>query len=193
MTIQYYNDNAQIFVDGTVNVDMESLYSPFVKLLPDNALILDAGCGSGRDTKAFLSMGFDVEAIDASEEMVRHATAYAGINVKHQAFQDIDAPDSYDAIWACASLLHVPQEQLLTVFSRLEKTLKAGGVWYFSFKYGNEERVKDGRTFTDMNEESISILLSQLSTLAEESVWLTLDARPDRDEKWLNVIVRKAK
>ncbi|PSV56459.1 bifunctional 2-polyprenyl-6-hydroxyphenol methylase/3-demethylubiquinol 3-O-methyltransferase UbiG [Photobacterium sp. GB-3] len=191
MTIQYYNDNAQSFVDGTVNVDMEALYSPFVKLLPDNALILDAGCGSGRDTKAFLSMGFDVEAIDASEEMVRHATAYTGINVKQQTFQDIYASNSYDAIWACASLLHVPQEQLLVVFSRLEKALKAGGVWYFSFKYGNEERVKDGRTFTDMNEESIRVLLSQFPTLMEESVWLTLDARPDRDEKWLNVIVRK--
>lgn len=191
MTIQYYNDNAQSFVDGTVNVDMEALYSPFVKLLSDNALILDAGCGSGRDTKAFLSMGFDVEAIDASEEMVRHATAYTGINVKQQTFQDIDVSNSYDAIWACASLLHVPQEQLLTVFSRLEKALKAGGVWYFSFKYDTEEREKDGRTFTDMNEESISALMSKLSTLVEESVWLTLDARPDRDEKWLNVIVRK--
>ena len=192
MTIQYYNDNAQSFVDGTVNVDMEALYSPFVKLLPDNALILDAGCGSGRDTNAFLSMGFDVEAIDASEEMVRHATAYTGIEVKHQTFQDIDASDSYDAIWACASLLHVPQDQLLMVFSRLEKALKAGGVWYFSFKYGTEERVKDGRTFTDMNEASIRKLLSRLPTLVEESVWLTLDARPDRDEKWLNVIVRKS-
>lgn len=191
MTIQYYNDNAQSFVDGTVNVDMEALYSPFVKLLPDNALILDAGCGSGRDTKAFLLMGFDVAAIDASEEMVRHATAYTGINVKQQTFQDIDVSNSYDAIWACASLLHVPQEQLLIVFSRLEKALKAGGVWYFSFKYGNEERIKDGRTFTDMNEESIRTLLSQFPTLMEESVWLTLDARPDRDEKWLNVIVRK--
>lgn len=79
----------------------------------------------------------------------------------------------------------------IIVFNQLAKSLKAGGVWYFSFKYGNEERVKDGRTFTDMNEESISILLSQLPTLVEESVWLTLDARPDRDEKWLNVIVRK--
>ena len=59
------------------------------------------------------------------------------------------------------------------------------------FKFGTEERVKNRRTFTDMNEESISILLSQLPTLVEESVWLTLDARPDRDEKWLNVIVRK--
>ncbi|UJZ95067.1 class I SAM-dependent methyltransferase [Photobacterium damselae subsp. damselae] len=143
MTIQYYNENAQSFVDGTVNVDMEALYSPFVKLLRDNALILDAGCGSGRDTKAFLSMEFDVEAIDASEEMVRHATAYTGINVKQQTFQDIDVSNSYDGIWACVSLLHVPQDQLFTVFNQLEKTLKAGGVWYFSFKYGNEEREKD--------------------------------------------------
>ena len=62
------------------------------------------------------------------------------------------------------------------------------------FKFGTEERVKNRRTFTDMNGESISTLLSQLKLpiLVEESVWLTLDARPDRDEKWLNVIVRKS-
>ncbi len=191
MTIQYYNDNAQSFVDGTVNVDMKALYSPFVKLLPDNALILDAGCGSGRDTKAFLSMGFDVEAIDASEKMVSYATNHTGIQVKHEAFQDFNVVAKYDAIWACASLLHVPQAQLFIVFNRLEKALKAGGVWYFSFKYGTEERVKDGRKFTDMNEESIRALLSQFPTLVEESVWITFDARPDRVHKWLNVIVRK--
>ncbi len=57
MSIEYYQNNADEFFKGTVDVEMTSIYQPFVKDLPPNALILDAGCGSGRDAKAFLDMG----------------------------------------------------------------------------------------------------------------------------------------
>lgn len=191
MTIEYYDQNAQNFVAGTIDVNMEELYSHFVSLLPTQALILDAGCGSGRDTKAFLDMGYSVEAIDASLAMVNHATSYTGIQVIKKTFQEMGEKEKYDAIWACASLLHVPKNELFDVFTKLTTALKAGGIWYFSFKYGSEERQKDGRSFTDMNEESIQLLLSKLGSLVNLKTWLTEDARPDRKEKWLNVIVQK--
>ncbi|EJB8442493.1 class I SAM-dependent methyltransferase [Vibrio parahaemolyticus] len=191
MTIEYYNQNAQSFVDGTLNVDMDSLYAPFVELLPKQALILDAGCGSGRDTKAFLDMGYSVEAIDASLAMVNHATSYTGINIEKKTFQQVEAKEKYDGIWACASLLHVPRNELLDVFTKLSVALKAGGIWYFSFKYGSEDRHKDGRSFTDMDEPSIQLLINKLVNLVILNTWLTVDARPDREEKWLNVIVQK--
>lgn len=191
MTIEYYDQNAQSFVAGTIDVNMEELYSHFVSLLPTQALILDAGCGSGRDTKAFLDMGYSVEAIDASLAMVNHATSYTGIQVIKKTFQEMGEKEKYDAIWACASLLHVPKDELFDVFTKLTTALKTGGIWYFSFKYGSEERQKDGRSFTDMNEESIQSLLSKLGGLVNLKTWLTEDARPDRKEKWLNVIVQK--
>ncbi|HCG7752843.1 TPA: class I SAM-dependent methyltransferase [Vibrio parahaemolyticus] len=191
MTIEYYDQNAQSFVAGTIDVNMEELYSHFVSLLPTQALILDAGCGSGRDTKAFLDMGYSVEAIDASLAMVNHATSYTGIQVIKKTFQEMGEKEKYDAIWACASLLHVPKNELFDVFTKLTTALKVGGIWYFSFKYGSEERQKDGRSFTDMNEESIQLLLSKLGSLVNLKTWLTEDARPDRKEKWLNVIVQK--
>ncbi len=193
MTIEYYNQNAQNFVDGTLNVDMSSLYAPFVELLPKQALILDAGCGSGRDTKAFLDMGFQVEAIDASEEMVKHATSYSGIDVQQKTFQEVVELEKYDAIWACASLLHVSHSELLGVFNKLAESLKTGGVWYFSFKYGSEERIKDRRCFTDMDENAINSLLSLMPSLTLVDMWTTEDARPERDEIWLNLIVKKLK
>ena len=191
MTIEYYDQNAQSFIAGTIDVNMEELYSHFVSLLPTQALILDAGCGSGRDTKAFLDMGYSVEAIDASLAMVNHATSYTGIQVIKKTFQEMGEKEKYDAIWACASLLHVPKDELFDVFTKLTTALKTGGIWYFSFKYGSEERQKDGRSFTDMNEESIQLLLSKLGSLVNLKTWLTEDARPDRKEKWLNVIVQK--
>lgn len=191
MTIEYYNQNAQAFVETTLNVDMQALYEPFIKLLPENALILDAGCGSGRDTKAFLSMGFHVAAIDASEEMVKHATNYTGIDAQHKTFQDIRDENKYDAIWACASLLHVPQSELTATVSRLSHALKPNGIWYLSFKYGDTERTKDGRSFTDMDEKGVEALLSHQPSLKLVDMWITQDARPDRDETWLNLIVKK--
>ena len=191
MTIEYYNQNAVSFIAGTVDVDMHALYSPFIALLPERALILDAGCGSGRDTKAFLDMGYSVEAIDASLAMVNHATSYTGINVEKRTFHQVEAKEKYDAIWACASLLHVPRKELLDIFTKLSVALKAGGVWYFSFKYGSKDRHKDGRSFTDMDEPSIQLLLNELDNLVVLNTWVTVDARPDREEKWLNVIVRK--
>ncbi|MGR5301634.1 class I SAM-dependent methyltransferase [Vibrio alfacsensis] len=193
MTIKYYNQNAQAFVESTLNVDMQPLYAPFVSLLPKNALILDAGCGSGRDTKAFLDMGFKVEAIDASEEMVKHATSYTGIKVQHKTFQEVHEQKRYDAIWTCASLLHVPHSELPTVTSILSKALKPNGIWYLSFKYGDSERIKDGRTFTDMDEKAVEALLSNQPNLQLVDMWITEDARPERDERWLNAIVKKLK
>lgn len=191
MTIEYYNKNAQVFIETTLNVDMQALYQPFIKLLPENALILDAGCGSGRDTKAFLDMGFQIEAIDASEGMVKHATSYTGICVQHKMFQDISIKDKYDGIWACASLLHVPKSELAAVISNLSEALKIGGIWYLSFKYGDNERIKDGRTFTDMDEKAVAALLSHQPSLKLMDMWITEDARPERNEKWLNLIVKK--
>lgn len=193
MTIEYYNQNAQSFVDSTLHVDMQSLYKPFVSLLPKNALILDAGCGSGRDSKAFLNMGFQVEAIDASEEMVRHATSHTGINVQYKTFQDISDENKYDAIWTCASLLHVAKDELPSVISNLSQALKRNGIWYLSFKYGDTERIKNGRTFTDMDEKAVEVLLSHQPNLKLMEMWITKDARPERKEKWLNLITQKIK
>ena len=58
--VEYYNNNADSFFEGSVNADMSYTRDKFMSFLPDNAVVLDAGCGSGRDSKAFLDAGFDV-------------------------------------------------------------------------------------------------------------------------------------
>lgn len=191
MTIQFYQDNADEFFEGTVNVDMSNIYQHFTKDLTKDALILDAGCGSGRDTKAFLDMGYSVEAFDASSELVSRASEFTGIKVKNRLFNDVDKIEKYDAIWCCASLLHVPEIELPKTLNKLAKALKPSGVWYVSFKYGNSQREKDGRSFTDINEQRLNKLVSSLSNIDIGSTWITEDNRPDRNEKWLNAILVK--
>lgn len=191
MTLNYYQNNAQTFFDGTVNVDMSTLYESFTRHLMPGAQVLDAGCGSGRDAKAFREMGYEVEAFDASSEMVALASQHSGLSVKQMTFADVDAKKKYDGIWCCASLLHVPAQDLPVAMQALANALKPGGIWYVSFKYGDSEREKDGRRFTDMNETSLKTLLEGSPEIDIESLWTTLDKRPERDEIWLNTLLRK--
>ncbi|QBM21627.1 class I SAM-dependent methyltransferase [Citrobacter arsenatis] len=191
MTLDYYQRHAQDFFSSTVNVDMESLYLPFLRHLPQSGRILDAGCGSGRDSKAFLEKGYQVEAFDASAEMVNLASQHAGLCVRQMAFNDIANTEHYDGIWCCASLLHVSAEALPGVMSKLARALKTGGTWYVSFKYGETERVKDGRHFTDLTEQGLEKLLAPLSDITLISSWTTRDKRPERDEMWLNALLQK--
>jgi SAM-dependent methyltransferase len=90
-TIDYYNQYADQFLQATLYVDMESLYQPFLAELPESARILDVGCGSGRDTLAFLNKGYQVDAIDYSEALVKRATLLTSIAVQQQSFYDADS------------------------------------------------------------------------------------------------------
>lgn len=73
-TIDYYNQYAEEFSQATLHLDMETLYHPFLADLLDIARILDVGCGSGRDTLAFKNKGYQVDAIDYSEKLVKKST-----------------------------------------------------------------------------------------------------------------------
>lgn len=191
MTNNYYQNHAQAFFSDTIGVDMSSLYVPFVAHLAPGARVLDAGCGSGRDARAFVEMGYAVEAFDASSEMVRMATEHSDLPVKKMTFNEVQAIDHYDGIWCCASLLHVPARELPQAMNSLAQALKPGGIWYVSFKYGDSEREKGGRHFSDLTESGLNALVTQLAGIRVESMWATQDKRPDRDETWLNALLRK--
>ncbi|MEG2091102.1 class I SAM-dependent methyltransferase, partial [Niameybacter sp.] len=115
-TLNYYNTNAQDFIAGTLNVDMSELRNTFTKHLPQEAYILDAGCGSGRDSLAFKEAGYMVTAIDGSEAMCQQTEALIGQPVRHMVFQEVEDVQLYDGIWACATLLHVPDDEMVDVF-----------------------------------------------------------------------------
>lgn len=191
-TIDYYNQNANSFSKMTQSVDFSTTQDKFLALLPPNALILDFGCGSGRDTKYFMNHGYKVEATDGSEELCRLASTYAGVPVKHILFQELDEQKKYDAIWACSSILHLSKDDLESVIQRMLRALKDNGVIYTSFKYGTFEGERNGRYFTDFTEETFDRFLKDISHVKIEEQWLTGDVRPGREsEQWLNLILRK--
>lgn len=191
-TRNYYNNNADIFFNNTIDVNVESLYQEFIPYLPTKARIIDAGCGSGRDTLYFLNQGHDVIAFDASKELVTLAEKHTNHRIQHSTFLSFTTEqNSQDGIWACASLLHVPMNELVQTFLHLSQFLKTGGTFYCSFKYGNDEVERNGRHFTNLDEILLEQLLSTLP-LSIQKTWITEDLRPDRaDDKWLNAILVK--
>ena len=91
-TVKYYDDNARLYYEDTVAADMSEVYQPFLDLLPAEAKVLDAGCGSGRDSLFFRNLGFEVEAFDASEAMVRLSSELLGQEVKLLRFEEPHYP-----------------------------------------------------------------------------------------------------
>ena len=124
-TLKYYNENAQSFASGTVSVKFTEVQDKFLEKLNPDAYILDFGCGAGRDTKYFLSRGYQIDAIDGSEQLCRIASKYTGIKVRQMLFQELDEKEKYDGIWACASILHLPKKQLREVLKNMYAALKS--------------------------------------------------------------------
>lgn len=192
VSISYYQHHAKTFFGDTVKVDMTPLYRRFLPLLRAEARILDAGCGSGRDARAFADLGHQVTAFDASPALVALAERHVGQPIYCLRFQDVTWQDEFDGIWACASLLHVPAVELPVVMQRLGKALKPGGILYGSFKYGSGEREHHGRRFTDLDEPGLEVLLRHVPNLEPVDTWTTGDLRPGREsERWLNTLLRR--
>ena len=191
-TIEYYENNAESFSQGTLNVDFSDVQDRFASLMPDGAFVLDFGCGSGRDTKYFLGRGFKVDAIDGSENLCKIASENTGIEVRNMLFSELDAGELYDGIWACSSILHLPKEDLRDVFGRMIRALKKGGYVYTSFKYGEAEGLRKGRYFTDFTEEAFREFIREIPEMEIIDEWVSADVRPGRnEEKWLNIILKK--
>ena len=192
-TLAYYEDNAQTYFRVTHDADMSSVYRRFLRELPRGGRILDAGSGSGRDTAAFVRQGYAVEAFDLSPSLCELSTEFTGIEASVRRFQDIDERDEFDGIWACASLLHVPEEELGEAIGRLVRALKSKGVLYMSFKYGAGERVADdGRFFVDMTEGRLLAVLQKVRKLKVQRVWTTLgEGKFEGRGEWLNALASK--
>jgi len=191
-TLEYYDNNAIAFFAGTVNIDMSSLYKRVEAYLKPNAHILDLGCGSGRDSKYFLNRGYHVTAVDGSEQLCQLASEVIGQEVLHLRFRDLNFHEEFDAVWACASLLHVEKGQMTAVLQRIFKSIKPGGILYASYKYGDTQRIKDNRLFNDYMERDLEMLFSGIDGAVVKEWWISGDVRAERkNEKWLNVVVRK--
>ena len=188
----YYDINSEFYIKNTLYCNMEELYEPFLKYLNKGDSILDAGCGTSRDTLNFIKRGYNVSAFDNSQKMVDFANSLSNIKVEKKSFLDIDYKEEFDGIWACASLLHVDRINLPLAFTNLYSALKRDGILYCSFKCRASDFSTEDRNFTCFTKSSFKTFIDDLSLFSILEIFITHDIRDNREnELWLNAIMRK--
>ena len=190
-TIEYYETNAREYFEETVVIDVNELYERFLKYIPVAGKIVDIGCGSGRDMKAFKLRGYQVEGIDASAEMCGLARQFTEEKVICEDINSWNPDEKYNGIWACASLLHLNNDDISAFFNKAKEYLEPGGVIFVSAKNGiRTGEAADGRYFTDFNEEFINRILSENNEYQLMELWYTSDTLDRNDFRWLSFIIK---
>ena len=192
-SIDYYNRYAMPYYEETVDVDMTEVIEPFMELLPENAEVLDLGCGSGRDTIVLEERGFYVTPMDGSEEMCKLAEINTDQEVLQMTYDEMEFDDVFDGIWACAALVHLTDDEMREIMKKLIQALKADGILYFSVHKGDRDGIYNGRYFRDYTRKELSDLMEEFPELELINMWTTQDARSGKsDGQWLNVLAKKS-
>lgn len=142
LTLAYYDQHAQAFWAGTQDHDVSQNISALLSHIEGTPpfLLLDFGCGPGRDLKTFTEMGHVAVGLEGAPHFVEMARSYSGCEVWQQDFLALDLPaEHFDGVFANASLFHVPSAALPDVLRALHATLKPGGVLFASNPRGNDE------------------------------------------------------
>ncbi|MBZ6077634.1 class I SAM-dependent methyltransferase [Microvirga puerhi] len=191
ITLNFYAGEAEIYAARGQEANHRRI-DTFLKALPAGGTILELGCGGGQDSEAMLARGFDVTPTDGSPEIAREAEKRLGRPVRVLLFEDLDARNAFDGIFANASLLHVPRKDLPRIIERVHAALRAGGVFYASFKAGLQE----GRDRFDRYYNYPS--LGWLRSVYDASRWraLTIEEEmgsgyDDEPTNWLHVMAVK--
>ncbi len=192
-TFAFYRDNAQQYARETVDLEYTApMRRRFVELLAPNSLILDLGCGSGRDSRFFIELGHRIVAIDPVKEIAACAAQYLNQPVLIKKAEEIEEKNTYDGIWACASLLHIPKSRIEKALTRIAQALKPGGIWYMSFKQGeSEEYDQKQRFFNNYSIAAMQSLLARLPRLHILELSESLSMLRGERQTWINVLITK--
>ncbi len=190
-TLQFYRQNAQSYADWAKAPSTR--LRGFLALLPSGSAILELGCGAGNHAAVMLAEGFSLRATDGSPEMAAIASQRLGHPVEAMRFDQLDAREAYDGVWASACLLHVPREELAGILKRIHRALKPSGVFYASYKMGEGDgRDSLGRYYNYPPREWLE------ATYASAGPWITLSADNNEIQSFdqtpasmLNLVVRK--
>lgn len=188
MTLDFYDSDPEGYSEKTYGADMSPIRDRFTKHLSPGASILDLGCGSGRDSRAFSTEGFDVTPVDGSEGMCRVAERNTGLKVRRLLFSELDYEDRFDGVWACASLLHARSLDLPEIMGAVRRSLKAEGIFFCCFKHGDFEGIRDGRYYTDMTVDSLKSLLIS-SGFEPLDMWMSENG----GFTWVNSVSRRVR
>lgn len=192
-TLGHYDENAESFWEGTKDHDVAQNYAAFLAPFPDGKIldILDFGCGPGRDVKYFQSLGHRPVGLDGSVEFCRMARQYTGCPILNQRFLSLALPlQTFDGIFANASLFHVPSLELPRVLNALHSALRPSGILFSSDPRGDDEGWYGQRYGHYMQLDASTSYLEQTGFEVIHHYYRPAD-KPIHEQPWLAIVSRR--
>ncbi len=196
ITIAEYQATADSFRQGTWDHDVTQNRQALTQAMPRNpGRILDFGCGPGRDLVAFQAEGHEAIGLDATPAFVTMARDTTGCEVWQQNFLDLDLPDQhFDGIFANASLIHVPQAEMLRVLQELGRSLVENGAIVMSLARGEGEGFANrptGQRYTSFWEyETMTPILEQAGFQICDHYYRP-PGLPQAMQSWVVIVARR--
>ncbi len=135
----------RIAKDYVVDHGKDTWDNDYIKYLAEalskNSKVLDLGCGPGFDTAKLLKKGLIVEGFDLSDDLLEIArrlntkTTFTQGDMRKLPYDN----DSFDGVFAKASLLHIPKRDISKVLSEISRVLKPNGYVHIAVKGGEGE------------------------------------------------------
>lgn len=193
-TLDHYNQKADDFFANTIDHDVGQNISALLRHIKSDSpfTILDVGCGPGRDLKTFAKLGHQAIGLEGAERFVAMAKSYSGCDVWLQNFINPVLPTEYfDAVYANASLFHIPSQSLPKTLLKYHAAIKPGGVLFSSNPHGtNEEGWFRGRyaAYYDLQTWRAHM---QTAGFKELLHYYRPEGAPREQQPWLATVWRK--
>jgi len=194
-TLHSYDAHPDFYTRRYRAVDMSSYRQAFLSALPKpDGRVLDAGCGPGRDCAEFSSAGVSVVGLDLSPRLLAEARSYA----PNTSFVNADIrampfhARTFDGVWMCSSLVHLPPESTAEVLREVRRVLRSDGVLFASVMEGTEAGWREdglgGRRWFEPFTEDL------FTALVKESGLALVSSRSESGVamgRWVNVLARR--
>ncbi|MEH6443818.1 MAG: class I SAM-dependent methyltransferase [Oceanospirillaceae bacterium] len=160
-TICVYDDQVEKYATTIQQQPDDKILLDFIARLKSNDLVLDLGCGPAQSSAIMREKGLCIDAIDASQEMVKLANSTFDLGARQATFAEIDAINTYHGVWANFSLLHASVEEFPKILASLHQALKTKGVLHIAMKLGTGcKRDKLGRFYSYYSQIELCNLLA---------------------------------
>tara|TARA_R110001592_G_scaffold6045_22_gene32898 strand:- start:6894 stop:7523 length:630 start_codon:yes stop_codon:yes gene_type:complete len=192
-TVGHYDTRAQSFWEGTKDHDVSQNYRALLSQFePDERLdVLDFGCGPGRDVGYFKSLGHRPVGLDGSAQFCDMARQHSGCEILCQDFLSLDLPPlAFDAVFANASLFHIPSQELPRVLAELHASLRVGGILFSSNPRGRDEGWS-GERYGHFMELDVASRYLQDAGFELLSHYYRPKGLPIEQQPWLAIVSKK--
>ncbi len=162
-TLSVYDAKADDYAELVTSSKQDRHLLAFMDAVKPGGRVLDLGCGPGRSSHFMAEAGFQIDAWDASPEMVRLGRETYGLDFQVKGFADLDAVSAYDGVFANFSLLHAPKADMPGHLTRISKALCPGGQFHIGTKTGTgEKRDSIGRFYAYYMDDELTALLNDV-------------------------------